>query len=156
MPARSRGAQRCRPSLVEASKSFVLRNRKRPAAWDGSLHVAMAGLQALTGTTDEGLQQGFENGLTSIKQAHLEGLRRPANASRGARRASVSPAPASQATVHQARPPAGGASREVRGTKEELATYLLETKVSSSTLIELAPHRAFAGVGFRALGALVI
>ncbi|GAQ84743.1 hypothetical protein KFL_002040020 [Klebsormidium nitens] len=45
------------------------------AAWDGSLHAAMAALQSLAGTVDAGLQEGFEKVLTSIRQAHMEGLK---------------------------------------------------------------------------------
>ncbi|GAQ93080.1 hypothetical protein KFL_012870020 [Klebsormidium nitens] len=104
------------------------------AAWDGSLHAAMAGLKELAGTADAGLQQGFEAVLTSIKQAHLEGLRQPACAFRGARKTAASPAHASPAATSQARPPAGGASRKARRAREELASYFFGDKVPHSFL----------------------
>jgi hypothetical protein len=88
----------------------------------------MAGLQALAGTADAGLQEGFEKVLTSIRQAHMEGLQRPASASRGAHRTNASPAAASPAATSQARPPAGGASRKARKAKELLASYLFGAK----------------------------
>jgi hypothetical protein len=97
----------------------------------------MAGLKELAGTADAGLQQGFEEVLTSIKQAHLEGLRRPACASRGARKTAASPAHASPAATSQARPPAGGATRKARRAREELASYLFGDKGESGTLIGL-------------------
>ncbi|GAQ92820.1 hypothetical protein KFL_011560010, partial [Klebsormidium nitens] len=89
----------------------------------------MAGIQALAGTADAGLQEGFERVLKSIRQAHLEGLQQLASASRGARRAPASPAPASRSITNEARPPAGGVSRKLREAREELATYLFGDKV---------------------------
>jgi hypothetical protein len=114
--------QRAREELGSAGLLWM------KAAWDGSLHAAMAGLQALAGTADAGLQEGFEKVLTSIRQAHMEGLQRPASASRGAHRAAANPATASPAATSQARPPAGGASRKVRKAKEQLASYLFGDK----------------------------
>jgi hypothetical protein len=60
------------------------------AAWEGSLHVAMAGLKWLADTLEVGLQEGFERVLASIKQAHLEGLQQPARASNKAHSAPAS------------------------------------------------------------------
>ncbi|GAQ93393.1 hypothetical protein KFL_014940010, partial [Klebsormidium nitens] len=99
------------------------------AAWDGSLRAAMAGLKALAGTADAGLEQGLKEVLTLITQAHLEGLRRPASASRGAHKTAASRAHPSRAATKQAWSPAGGASRKAREAREELATYLFGDKV---------------------------
>ncbi|GAQ91516.1 hypothetical protein KFL_007990010, partial [Klebsormidium nitens] len=116
----------CRRAREELRSAGLLWSK---AAWDGGLHAAMAGLEGLAGTADARLEQGFERVLTSIKQAHLEGLQRSASASRGSRRAPASPAPASRSTTNQARPPAGGTSRRARMAREELATYLFGDKV---------------------------
>lgn len=93
----------------------------------------MAGLKELAGTSDAGLQQGFEKVLTSTRQAHLEGLQQSASASHGACRITASPAPLRPAA---ARPLAGGASRKARkASAEQLASYLFGDKGESGTLI---------------------
>ncbi|GAQ83648.1 hypothetical protein KFL_001560165, partial [Klebsormidium nitens] len=125
------------------------------AAWVGGLRAAMAGLEGLASTPDAGLQDGFGKVLTSIKQAHLEGLQQPASASHGARRTTASPAPASPAATNEARPPAGGASRKARRAKEELASYLLGDKVPHSLLCgECSAPATFAMRGVKDGGSL--
>jgi hypothetical protein len=98
------------------------------AAWEEGLRAAMTGLEALAGTADARLQQGFEKVLMSIKRAHLEGLQQPANASRGVQRTAASPAPASRAAASQALPQAGGASRKARKARVHLSSYLFGDK----------------------------
>ncbi|GAQ92905.1 hypothetical protein KFL_011940020, partial [Klebsormidium nitens] len=117
----------CRRAREELGGAGLLWSK---AAWDGSLHAAMSGLKEFAGTADAALHQGFEKVLTSSKQAHLEGLRRPASASRKARKTAASPA-----ATKKARPPAGGASRKARkASPEPLASYLFGDKVPHSLL----------------------
>ncbi|GAQ92798.1 hypothetical protein KFL_011430020 [Klebsormidium nitens] len=90
------------------------------AAWDGSLHAAMAGLQALAGTADTGLQD--EKVLTSIREAHLEGLKQPATASSGVCRARQRPP---RPATHRAQSTAAqGLARSFCGP-EDIVPYAL-------------------------------
>ncbi|GAQ86657.1 replication origin binding protein [Klebsormidium nitens] len=116
------------------------------AAWVGGLRAAMAGLEALAGTPDAGLQQGFKEVLTSIAQAHLEGLQQQASAPCRGHRTSTSPAPASPAAVSQSRAPAGGTSRKARKAREELASYLFGDKVPHGLLCGECSNPATFGV----------
>ncbi|GAQ93202.1 hypothetical protein KFL_013570020, partial [Klebsormidium nitens] len=84
---RKRAGMACRRAREELGSTGLLWSK---AAWDGSLHATMAGLQALAFTADVGLQQGFKEVLTLIKQAHLEGLQRLASASRGGHKTAAS------------------------------------------------------------------
>lgn len=113
----------------------------------------MAGLQALAGTADAGLQHEFKEVLTLITQTHLEGLQQPASASRGAHKTAASRAHTSPAATKQAWSSAEGTSRKAREAREELAIYLFGDKGEEGYLdrASKAPNWAFAEVRFRAL-----
>lgn len=101
------------------------------AAWDGSLHAAMAGLKELAGIVNADLRQGFSKVLASVTQARLEGLQSPASASRGARSIPARRAPARPAHMKQAPASASGASRKAERAREHLAAYLFGDKCES-------------------------
>jgi hypothetical protein len=118
------------------------------AAWVGGLRAAMTGLEALAGTADAGLQQGFKEVLTSIAQAHREGLQQQARAPCRGHRAPASQTPARPAVTSQSRAPARGTSGKARKAREELASYLFGDKgelwhFDWASLIK-APDQAFA------------